>query len=200
MSIRCWNCGQKTVTAKCDRCGCDLLNKPTILVDSHQAAMNGAISGGLFGALLSSKEHRIRNIALGTLWGTSSAKADAEDINSAFAAGAPIIAIAQHRKRRFFHTCGMALGWTVLLLISGAASIPGFAFIAMPTTWYTCKYLAKLSNWYRKPLYEHGIIKKYFGFWEPGNPDLSAKKIERRYKIIAGVLILLQTLMIGAGT
>jgi hypothetical protein len=199
-SIKCWNCGEDTVTAICALCGCDVLVKPALLVDNQQAAISGAISGAIFGALFSSKEHRVRNSALGALWGSSSANNDAQYVNSAFAAGAPLNAISQHRKRRFGYFCGITLGWAVLLTLTSSAATPGVAIIAMPPTWYTCKYLAKLTNWYRKPLYEYGIVKKAFGFWEPGDTDLGVKKIVKRYKIIAVVLMVFQILMTGAGT
>ena len=185
--------------AICAQCGSDVLDKPIMLVDNQQAAISGAISGAIFGALFSSKEHRVRNSALGALWGSSSANADAQYVNSAFAAGAPISAISRHQKRRYGYFCGIALGWVVLLTLTSAATAPGLAIITMPPTWYTCKYLGKLSNWYRSPLYEHGIVKKTFGFWEQGDTDLGVKRIEKRYKIIAGILMFLQILMTGAG-
>jgi len=199
-SIKCWNCGEDTVTAICSHCGCDVLDKPAKVIDNQQAAISGAISGAIFGALFSSKEHRVRNSALGALWGSSSANNDAQYVNSAFAAGAPLSAITQHRKRSFGYFCGMTLGWVVLLTLTFSAATPGVAIIAMPPTWYTCKYLAKLTNWYRKPLYEYGIVKKAFGFWEPGDTDLGVRKIVKRYKIIAVVLMVFQILMTGAGT
>jgi hypothetical protein len=171
-----------------------------MVVDTQQAAISGAISGAIFGALFSDKDHRVRNSAFGALWGSSSASADAEYVNSAFAAGAPLSAISQHRRRRFGYFSGITLGWIVLLILTSAAATPGVALIAMPPTWYTCKYLAKLSNWYNPPLYEYGIVKKTFGFWEPGDTDLGIKKDEKRYKIIAGVFMVIQILMTGAGS
>ena len=199
-SITCWNCGQDSFTSTCANCGCDVLHKPAMVVDTQQAAISGAISGAIFGALFSDKDHRVRNSAFGALWGSSSASADAEYVNSAFAAGAPLSAISQHRRRRFGYFSGITLGWIVLLILTSAAATPGVALIAMPPTWYTCKYLAKLSNWYNKPLYEYGIVKKTFGFWEPGDTDLGIKKVEKRYKIIAGVFMVIQILMTGASS
>ena len=199
-SVKCWNCGQDTATGICSYCGCDVLDKPAAVIDNQQAAISGAISGAIFGALFSDKNHRVRNSALGALWGSSSASADAEYVNSAFAAGAPLSAISQHRRRRFGYVSGIALGWLVLMMLTSAAATPGVAIITMPPTWYTCKYLAKLCNWYRKPLYEYGIVKKTFGFWEPGNTDLGVKKVEKRYKILAGVFMVVQILMTGASS
>ena len=194
-SIICWNCGQDSLGIICNHCGCDVLNKPITIVDKQQAVINGAISGALIGALFSDKKHRVRNSVTAALWGASGASADAEYVNSAFASGAPLTAIHAHRKRRVAYYLGLALLWFSILMMTAAAATPGMAILTIPATWYTCKQLHKLTNWYNRPLYAYGIIKRRFGIWERGETIRCISRIEQRYKIYAVVFMILQTLM-----
>jgi len=197
-SIMCWNCGEQTPHTICIACGTDLTNKPNAVVDTRQASIDGAISGAIFGALISGKTHRARNATLGALYGSSNASTNAHDLNSAFEAGAPLTSIAKYQKRKLGYFAGLFLGWTTLLVIASAATVPGLIILTMPATWYLCKLMAKLKVWLVDPLHKYGVVKRTFGFWVQGDVALGHVKIVKHHKIYAIVLICLQIFMAGS--
>jgi hypothetical protein len=197
ISTMCWNCGEQLKGQFCTSCGSDSINRPIALVDEQQASMQGAISGALFGAVLSGKEHRLQNTAFGAIWGSSSAKTNAQNINAAFAAGAPISAITKYRRRSFAYFVAMFIGWSGLMFLIASAAYPGAVILSAPITWYGCKWLAHTSIWYREPLHACGVTKPLFKNWQQGNILEEKNRIIKRYKIYAIVLILTQLMMMG---
>jgi len=168
------------------------------VIDTRQASIDGAISGAIFGALVSGKDHRARNATLGALFGSSNASTNAHDLNSAFEAGAPMASINLYQKRKLGYFFGSLLGWTTLLVITSAATVPGLVILTMPATWYLCKLIAKLKAWLEAPMHKFGVVKRTLGFWVQGDAALRQAKIVKHHKIYAIILICLQILMTGS--
>lgn len=182
----------------CTSCGTNLADRPDSVIDTRQASIDGAISGAIFGALVSGKDHRARNATLGALFGSSNASTNAHDLNSAFEAGAPMASINLYQKRKLGYFFGSFLGWTTLLVITSAATIPGLVILTMPATWYLCKLIAKLKAWLEAPMHKFGVVKRTLGFWVQGDAALRQAKIVKHYKIYAIILICIQILMTGS--
>ena len=147
----CWNCGNDAASVFCPQCGTNISQKPQVLVDSQKAAIDGAIAGAAISAIFSDDKHRLRNSALGAIWGFNTANSEAESLNSAFTSGAPVSAISAHQARRLKYLLGRTICWIAVLIATFASAVPGVALISVPMTWYTFKQLARLQIWQDQP-------------------------------------------------